>query len=82
MKRNEGMIGATLALLCLMAGGASACKNNEGQGSVRKKPNVLILFSDQHNKKVMGFEGHPDVLTPTLDQLAGEGLVLTGPTLL
>ena len=41
----------------------------------KKKPNVIILFSDQHNKQVMGFEGHPDVITPHLDQLAGEGLV-------
>jgi hypothetical protein len=28
----------------------------------KKKPNVLILFADQHNKKVMGFENHPDVI--------------------
>ena len=40
-----------------------------------QKPNVLILFSDQHNKKVMGYEGHPDVLTPNLDELAQEGLI-------
>ncbi len=30
------------------------------------KPNVLIIFSDQHNKKVMGFEGHPDVMVKSL----------------
>jgi arylsulfatase A-like enzyme len=42
---------------------------------VQKKPNVLILFSDQHNKKVMGFEGHPDVITPNLDKLAKEAVV-------
>jgi len=41
----------------------------------KKKPNVLILFSDQHNKKVMGFEGHPDVITPNLDKLARESVV-------
>ncbi len=41
----------------------------------KKKPNVLILFSDQHNKKVMGFEGHPDVITPNLDKLAKESVV-------
>jgi arylsulfatase A-like enzyme len=39
------------------------------------KPNVLILFADQHNKKVMGFEGHPDVITPNLDKLASESMV-------
>lgn len=43
--------------------------------SKKKKPNVLILFSDQHNKKVMGYEGHPDVITPNLDKLANEGVV-------
>lgn len=41
----------------------------------QKKPNILILFSDQHNKKVMGFEDHPDVITPNLDKLASESLV-------
>lgn len=41
----------------------------------QKKPNVIILFSDQHNKNVMGFEGHPDVLTPNLDKLAEQSVV-------
>ena len=41
----------------------------------QKKPNVLILFADQHNKNVMGFEGHPDVLTPNLDKLAKQSVV-------
>lgn len=41
----------------------------------KKKPNVIILFSDQHNKDVMGFEGHPDVLTPNLDKLAKQSVV-------
>jgi len=40
-----------------------------------KKPNVLILFSDQHNKKVMGYENHPDVITPNFDKLARESMV-------
>lgn len=41
----------------------------------QKKPNVIILFADQHNKDVMGFEGHPDVLTPNLDKLAKQSMV-------
>lgn len=47
----------------------------EGQVQAAKKPNVLLLFSDQHNKSVMGFEGHPDVITPNLDRLAKESVV-------
>ena len=37
------------------------------------KPNVLLLFADQHNAGILGCEDHPDVLTPHLDRLAAEG---------
>ncbi len=60
---------AISAVLCAAAGLAT------GQVNAQKKPNVLLLFSDQHNKSVMGFEGHPDVLTPNLDRLASESVV-------
>lgn len=53
-----------------------ACENGtENLLTNKQKPNVLILFSDQHNKKVAGFEGHSDVKTPHLDKLAAEGFV-------
>ena len=51
------------------------CSAGPDADSSAKKPNVLILFSDQHSKAVMGFEGHPDVITPNLDQLARESFV-------
>jgi arylsulfatase A-like enzyme len=38
------------------------------------RPNVLFLFSDQHNAAVTSYAGHPDVRTPALDKLAGEGM--------
>ena len=53
----------------------SAAPNNYRSNLPKKKPNVIILFADQHNKKVMGFEGHPDVLTPNLDKLAKQSVV-------
>jgi arylsulfatase len=37
------------------------------------RPNVLFILSDQHNAKVLGHQGHADVKTPNLDQLASEG---------
>ena len=49
-------------------------KNVEIIGN-KKLPNILILFSDQHNKKVTGYEGHPDVKTPSLDKLASQSFV-------
>ncbi len=41
----------------------------------KKKPNILLLFSDQHQADCMGFQNHPDVLTPNLDKLAKGGTV-------
>lgn len=38
------------------------------------QPNILFILSDQHNAKVLGHQGHPDVRTPALDRLAGEGV--------
>lgn len=54
-----------------------------------KKPNIIFIFSDQHRKSSMGFwskeeyKGHmigePDpVVTPSLDKLADEGIVISG----
>lgn len=42
-----------------------------------KTPNVLFLFSDQHNAKVLGHAGHPNVRTPNLDRLASAGVRFT-----
>jgi choline-sulfatase/uncharacterized sulfatase len=41
---------------------------------MNNKPNIIFLLSDQHNAKVMGHKGHPDVQTPNLDKLAEEGV--------
>ncbi|VCU68243.1 Choline-sulfatase [Pigmentiphaga humi] len=32
--------------------------------------NLLIIMDDEHNKKVLGYNGHPMVKTPNLDKLA------------
>jgi arylsulfatase A-like enzyme len=64
---------AVLLILSLFVG--SGFSSNKESKVNQKKANVLILFSDQHNKKVMGFEGHPDVITPNLDKLAKESVV-------
>lgn len=38
------------------------------------RPNVLFLFSDQFNARCLSAAGHPDVQTPNLDRLAGQGV--------
>ena len=66
-------LAAGLSIL-FMSAGSSVAKNNHSN-IPGKRPNVIILFADQHNKDVMGFEGHPDVLTPNLDKLAKQSVV-------
>lgn len=41
------------------------------------RPNILFILSDQHNAKVLGHAGHPDVQTPHLDRMAAEGVRFT-----
>lgn len=38
------------------------------------RPNVLLLFSDQHHASAMGCAGHEIVQTPTMDKLAARGV--------
>ncbi len=40
-----------------------------------KKPNVILIFSDQHKADVFGYQGHADVKTPNLDAMAKAGVV-------
>lgn len=60
-----------ILLIAVFTGGDLWAQDNK----TKNKPNVIILFSDQHNKEVMGFEGHPDVITPNLDAFAEEAVV-------
>lgn len=39
--------------------------------------NVLYIFSDEHNKDMLGCYGHPVVRTPNLDRLAKKGVKFT-----
>jgi arylsulfatase A-like enzyme len=70
MKRRDFLrtsVGASLLSL-LPRSGLFA----ETSASLRR-PNVLFLFSDQHNATVTGYAGSANVHTPHLDALAAQG---------
>jgi arylsulfatase A-like enzyme len=42
---------------------------------MKKRPNVIWIFGDQHRGQALGFAGDPNVYTPNLDWFAAEGMV-------
>ena len=38
------------------------------------RPNILLIYSDQHRYDCLGLAGHPDVKTPNIDALAKNGI--------
>jgi choline-sulfatase len=47
------------------------------KGGRVKPANLLIILSDQHNKRALGCYGHPHVRTPNIDRLAARGTRFT-----
>lgn len=43
---------------------------------MKKKPNILVLYCDQHSARALGCYGNKEVKTPNLDKLASEGIVM------
>lgn len=52
----------------------TACKKEKEE--THKKPNLLIVLSDQHSYDMLGVYGNPQIKTPNLDQFANEGMLL------
>ncbi|CAN5920066.1 hypothetical protein BH24BAC1_BH24BAC1_15930 [soil metagenome] len=48
---------------------------NPESASLREKPNVIIILTDQWRAHATGYGGNPDVITPNLDRLAGQSVV-------
>lgn len=51
-----------------------ACQPQSAGGS--DPPNIVLLMGDDHGWHETGYNGHPHVLTPTLDEMASSGLRL------
>ena len=40
-----------------------------------QRPNFLVFITDQFHPRCLGYAGHPVVRTPSIDRLAGEGMI-------
>lgn len=76
MKRRDFIKTTTAVGLSLALSGCS--ESLIGKQTPRsRKPNILLLFSDQHNADFMGCAGYPNLITPNLDKLARDGVRFT-----
>ncbi len=57
-----------------MSGGKAYKKENRMEEKTKKRPNVLLLLSDQQRYDTIGAAGFPHMHTPNLDRLAGGGV--------
>lgn len=58
----------TLIAACLPLGGELLAAEN--------RPNIVLLMGDDHGWEETGYNGHPHVKTPVLDEIAATGLQL------
>ena len=56
-------------------GWSDAIKPPEFKSDKKDRPNILMIFSDQHNHAMSGYAGHKIVQTPGIDKLAAQGVV-------
>ena len=65
-----------ILVLCLFG-----CKENMEKSSaetkVKKKPNIIFLFSDDQSYKAVHALGNMEIKTPTMDKLVEQGVTLT-----
>jgi len=63
-----------LGIILLITSCNSSDKKNSDKQEVKKKPNLLIVLSDQHSYDMVGAYGNDQIITPNLDQFAKEGI--------
>ena len=54
---------------------ANAVEDWNMPGNEKRRPNILMIMSDEHDPAVTGCYGHPYISTPNLDRLGSEGAI-------
>ena len=65
-----------LTIVCLCRSEISATQTRAGAATT-KRPNVLLIYTDDHAQWAVGAYGNKDVHTPNMDRLAAQGLRFT-----
>ena len=55
--------------------GLIACSYSRKHQAGKKRPNVLLIFTDQQNISMMSAAGNTNLNTPAMDKIAGQGVM-------
>ncbi|MEX2335682.1 MAG: sulfatase [Fulvivirga sp.] len=72
-RKYRGVLWVTISLVAMTC--ITAC--NLQQEPLDKKPNFIIIFTDDQGYGDLGIYGSPDIRTPNIDQMAAEGMRFT-----
>ena len=72
MERREFLKTTAVVAVALMVPSLLLAETRNG-----KQPNIVFVFADQMRAHAMGCMGNEQVITPNLDKMAGEGLLVT-----
>lgn len=64
----------TLPVCLLVVITISGCINTSNEGTDVKRPNVIVILTDQHNPKAISAHGNPYLRTPNIDFLVNGGI--------
>ena len=68
MKNFKSTRANSLAFFCLIF-----CTSVASFGQNEKKPNILLIMTDQQAWDAVGYSGNKTIITPNLDRLASRG---------
>jgi len=64
----------TIAILIIILAISTSCTHSRKENNQRELPNIVLLMGDDHGWDETGYNGHPFVKTPVLDDMAASGL--------
>jgi len=75
MNRREFLKSAGAGAACLMVPSLGRALAQSASAPTAKKPNILVIMSDEHNASILGCYGNKLIQSPNLDRLAEKGVV-------
>jgi hypothetical protein len=72
LKNHKFLSVIGIAVIILVT--AFSCSNSQEENNRDELPNVVLLMGDDHGWDEVGYNGHPFVKTPVLDEMAASGL--------